>query len=133
MPKPKLLDEILVLIAEDVNDGSRTDCGREGLDYWEILVLAAVRLGCDLSYDKLQDLAENHRALRQIMGIGNWEEEVNFNWRRIRDNFSLLKSETLEKISHLIVNAGHQIAPEAVRKVRADSFDEVENGLGLYP
>ena len=30
----------------------------KGLDYWHITVLASVRLGCDLDYDKLQDLAE---------------------------------------------------------------------------
>ena len=38
----------------------------EGLDYWQITVLVAARLGCNLDYDKLQDLAEQHRALRQI-------------------------------------------------------------------
>jgi len=27
-------------------------------DYWQILVLSAVRLGCDFDYDALQDLAE---------------------------------------------------------------------------
>jgi hypothetical protein len=47
--------------------------------------LAAVRLGCNLDYDKLQDLAENHRSLRLIMGIGDWQdEEVDFDWRRSR-------------------------------------------------
>ena len=55
---------ILELIAADINPGTRTDTGREGLDYWHICVLAAVRLGCDLTYDQLQDLAENHRTLR---------------------------------------------------------------------
>ena len=47
-------------------------------------MLAAVRLGCNLDYDKLQDLAEQHRTLRLIMGIGDWQEEVDFDWRRIR-------------------------------------------------
>jgi hypothetical protein len=32
-------------------------------------MLAPVRLGCNLNFDKLQDLAERHRALRQIIGI----------------------------------------------------------------
>lgn len=68
---PHLRDEILDHIARDVNNGSRDDCGREGMDYWQILVLAAVRLGCNLDYDKLQDLAEQHRALRHIMGMGD--------------------------------------------------------------
>jgi len=68
--QPTLRDEILQLVAEDVNRETRDDCGRQGLDLWPILVLAAVRLGCNLNYDKLQDLAEQHRALRHIMAVG---------------------------------------------------------------
>lgn len=119
---PDLRDEILDHIEGDVNDGSREDCGREGMDYWQILVLAAVRLGCNLDYDKLQDLAEQHRALRHIMGIGDWDEDTSFSWRRIRDNICLVRPETIEKISHAIVAEGHRINPEAPKKVRADSF-----------
>ena len=85
-------------------------------------MLAAVRLGCNLDYDKLQDLAENHRALCQIMGIGDWQNDIDFSARRIRDNICLLKPKTIEKISHLIVGAGHQLEPHAAEKVRADSF-----------
>lgn len=119
---PDLRDKILDRVARDVNDGSREDCGREGMDYWQILVLAAVRLGCNLDYDKLQDLAEQHRALRHIMGIGDWDEETSFSWRRVRDNICLLQPETIEKISHAIVAEGHHIDAEASKKVRADSF-----------
>lgn len=114
--------QILQLIRKDVNQGSRTDVGREGFDYWQILVLAAVRQGCALNYDKLQDLAEQHRALRQIMGIGDWEDGPSFNWRRIRDNVCLLSPETIAEISRLIVGEGHRISPEAAEHVRADSF-----------
>ena len=74
--QPELRNSILDLIAQDVNRDARDDCGREGMDYWQILVLAAVRLGCSLDYDKLQDLAEQHRALRHIMGIGDWDEDT---------------------------------------------------------
>jgi hypothetical protein len=74
--QPDLRNAILDLIAQDVNRDARDDCGREGLDYWQIAVLAAVRLGCGLDYDKLQDLAEQHRALRHIMGIGDWDEDT---------------------------------------------------------
>ena len=120
--KPDLRDEILSLIARDVNKESSDDRGREGLDYWHILVLAAVRLGCNLNYDKLQDLAEQHRTLRHIMGIGDWDEDTSFSWRRIRDNIGLLEPETIEKISHAIVAEGHRIDPDAPKKVRADAF-----------
>ena len=120
--QPLLRDEILGLVAQDVNRHSRNDRGREGLDYWHITVLAAVRLGCNLDYDKLQDLAEQHRALRQIMGIGDWQEAIDFNWRRIHDNICLLKPATIEAMSHRIVDEAYRLEPDAVKKVRADSF-----------
>ncbi len=120
--QPQLRKEILGLVAQDVNHDSRTDRGRQGLDYWQILVLAGVRLGCDLDYDKLQDLAEQHRALRHVMGIGDWETKVDFSWRRIRDNVCLLQPSTIEKISQALVAEGHQLHPEAAKRVRVDSF-----------
>ena len=67
--------ELLGLVGKDVNQGTSRKRGRRGLNYWEVTVLAATRLGCNLDYDKLQDLAENHRSLQQIMGIGAWEAE----------------------------------------------------------
>ena len=86
-------------------------------------MLAAVRLGCNLDYDKLQDLAENHRSLRQIMGIGDWQDtEVDFDWRRIEDNLIKLRPETLKKINDLIVRAGHVLEPQAIESVRGDTF-----------
>jgi IS5 family transposase len=120
--QPKLRDDILRAVAADVNADSSSKRGRRGLDYWPILVLAGVRLGCNLDYDKLQDLAEQHRALRQIMGIGDWEEQTCFDWRRIQDNVTLIRPETLERINHLIVDEGRRLVPQAVEKVRADSF-----------
>ena len=120
--QPKLRDEILRAIAADVNRRSSRKRGRQGMDYWPILVLAAVRLGCNLNYDKLQDLAEQHRALRQIMGIGDWDEPGRFDWRRIRDNITLVRPQTLERINHWIVGEGHRLVPQAVQRARADSF-----------
>jgi hypothetical protein len=120
--QPELRDDILRAIAEDVNRHSSRKRGREGMDYWSILVLAAVRLGCNLNYDKLQDLAEQHHALRQVMGIGDWDEQAHFDWRRIRDNITLVRPKTIERINHLIVAAGHQLVPHAAETARADSF-----------
>ncbi len=117
-----LTRKVLALIGQDVNGNSRTDRGREGMDYWHLLVLASVRLGCNLTYDQLHDLSENHIKLREIMGIGSWDEGTEFKWRCIRDNVCLLTPETIDRISQLIVTAGHKIVPEAVEKVRVDSF-----------
>jgi hypothetical protein len=120
--QPKLRDDILQAVARDVNRDSSRKRGRRGMDYWPILVLASVRLGCNFDYDRLQDLAEQHRALRQMMGLGDWNEEADFNWRTIRNNITLLRPETLERINHAIVAEGHRLLPEAAETVRGGSF-----------
>jgi transposase, IS5 family len=120
--KVALRDELLQLVGEDVNQTTSRQRGRRGLNYWEITVLAATRLGCNLDYDKLQDLAENHRSLRQIMGLGEGQEEVDFDWRRIEDNVLKLRPETVQKISALVVKAGHALEPQAIAAVRGDTF-----------
>jgi hypothetical protein len=117
-----LRDRILALIAQDVNQDSREDCGRPGMDHWHIVVLAGARLGCGLDYDQLQDLAENHRHLRYIMGLGDWEDGPSMNWRCIRDNLCQLSPKTIMEIELLIVTEGHRLVPEAVEQVRVDSF-----------
>jgi transposase, IS5 family len=119
---------ILDLVGKDVNRSTDKELGRAGLSYWEITVLAAVRLGCNLDYDKLQNLAEEHRTLRLMMGIGSWEEcqedeqKKKFDWRTIRDNLCLLRPETLQKLNQAVVAVGHTLVPEAIKQVRGDSF-----------
>lgn len=117
----ELTNHILQLIGRDINRNSRTDTGRQGMDYWHICVLMATRLGCDYTYDQLLDLAENHRNLRAIMGLGDYDE-TDFHHKTIRNNFCLIRPETIEQISRAIVGAGHQLQPDAIAKVRADSF-----------
>ena len=118
----ELRKKVVTLIASDLNEDSRRDVGRPGMDDWHVVVLASVRLGCNLDYDKLQDHVENHRALRGIMGIGDWQDADGFTYRRIRDTLCQVKPSTLSKINDIVVGAGHAIAPEAAKSVRADSF-----------
>jgi IS5 family transposase len=119
---PQRRGELLRLVGQDINQDTSRKRGRRGLNYWEIAVLAAARLGCNLDYDKLQDLAENHRSLRHMMGIGDWQEEVDFDWRRIEANLIKLRPETLKKITDLVVKAGHALVPQAIAAVRGDTF-----------
>ena len=43
--------------------------GRRGLDLWQILVLGVVRLGLDAAWDRMEDLANHHTLLRQMLGV----------------------------------------------------------------
>ena len=123
----ELRDELLDAVAQDVNGTSSADLGRPGMTYWSILVLGAVRLGCNFDYDRLQNLAEEHRSLRQVMGIGGWCDDQTFDWRCLRDNICLLSPDTIERVNHLIVAEGHRLVPEAAETVRGDSFVPATN------
>ncbi|TWU41151.1 hypothetical protein Poly51_63970 [Rubripirellula tenax] len=118
----QLRHKAVKLVAADLNEDSRRDVGRPGMDDWHVVVLAAVRLGCNFDYDKLQDQVENHRTLRQIMGIGDWEDPGNFSFRRIHDTLTKIKTSTLEKLNQTIVAAGQEIHGTAAQYARADSF-----------
>lgn len=117
-----LRDQLCGFVASDVNNATRDDVGREGFDYWQILVLAIVRLGCNLNYDKLQDLCENHRALRCLLAVGDWDETTSFGSRRIRDTLAMLSPETIATLNQLIVEHAQEVHGDARRAVRADSF-----------
>jgi hypothetical protein len=113
----------VALVAEDINADTQRDVGRPGLDDWQIVVFAAVRLGCNYDYDKLQDQAENHRALQTILGVGDWQEATrDFSARRIRDTLCQLQPETIAAISSAIVRHGQELHGTAAESVRGDSF-----------
>lgn len=118
--KPQLLKPILDRLAKDILGNCNDKRGCPGLQYWEILVLSAVRIGCCLDYDALLDLANEHMKLRRILGIGEWE---NKRYRRstLQENLAKVTEETLREISQLIVAEGHQFVPKAIEKVRGDS------------
>jgi hypothetical protein len=117
-----LRNKVVRLVAEDINQNTRRDVGRPGFDDWQVVVLAAVRLGCNYNYDKLQDQAENHRALRTMLGLGEWDDSVSFSSRRLQDTLCAIQPATIAKINDAIVSHGQQLHGDAADRVRADSF-----------
>ena len=97
-----VLYEILDLIKEDIVEDKDERLGCFGMHYWEILVLASVRLGCDLNYDALHDLANNHATLRDIMQISRLDDQ-RFPRTTIHDNITKLSPKTIFKISDIII------------------------------
>ena len=117
--RPGVRDSILQQVEQDVVGEHQPDWGAPGMSYWEVLVLGAVRQGCNLDYDALHDLANNHRTLRQIMGLDPWEGS-RWGYTTIYDNVSQLSTDTLKWISNQIVTEGHRLAPAAIEAVRGD-------------
>ena len=119
--RPQVINEICALIEADITALPSPKLGCTGLTYWEVLVLAALRLGANLDYDQLSDLATCHRKIRQMMGISDWDLK-RYPKSTVHDNLSSLLAATIETISHLIVAEGHRLRPKAIEKVRVDSY-----------
>ena len=116
-----VVEDILSLIAGDITPGRDTKRGCIGMSHWENLVLGALRLGCDLDFDQLADLASNHRKIRQILGLSQWDETP-YKRSTVHDNFRRLRAETIRRIDELFVACGHDLVQDPLRQVRADSF-----------
>jgi hypothetical protein len=65
---PEINEQVFALLESKVVAGKKAT-GRPGLDLWQILVLGVVRLGLDCDYDRLEDLANHHTLLRQMLGV----------------------------------------------------------------
>ena len=103
---PELREQVFCLLEEiilaDLNNG------RPGMELWKILVLGTLRLSCNLDFDKLQELANNHKRLRQMLGHPNTDES-NYALQTLKDNVALLTPEILDRINQVVVKAGHRL------------------------
>ncbi len=91
-----------------------------------MLVLGTLRLHCNWDYDTLQEIANNHKNLRVMLGHSWWEETAYYYpLQTLKDNLRLFTPEVLDTINCVVVKAGHAALghPEdAVLKGRCDSF-----------
>ena len=97
------------------------------MEQWKILVLGVLRLGLNADYDRLHQLANEHKTIRQMLGHTGWAdgEEDCYQLQTIKDNLRLFSPELLARINGEVVGAGHQLvkkSPDAPLHVRADSF-----------
>lgn len=108
---PVLKNQIFVLLEQKVLAGKKAT-GRCGMDLWQILVLGVVRLGLDANFDRLEDLANHHTLLRQILGVAQtpWGAGATvFNHQTLRDNLARLDAAVLADINALIAAAGRDV------------------------
>lgn len=108
---PRARQELSALFELHGRRRPRVGAARPGLDMWRILVLAAIRhgLGCDL--DRLQELANQHRTIRMMLGHGN-DSGDGFRYSRwsISTNVAVISPELLHVVHLLVVSTGHAVA-----------------------
>lgn len=121
-----LNSKVFGILSSKISEG-KTATGRKGMSLWELFVMAQVRLGLNISYDRLQDLSNNHHLMRSVMGVvpSDFTVGKQYEYQNIYDNVTLLDDETLKQINEVIVEAGHgalkKKEQEALR-IKVDSF-----------
>ena len=127
---PTLKAELFALLEAKILAGKQAT-GRTGMDLWQILVLGVVRLGLDADWDRLEDMANHHLLVRQMLGVPAtpWGEDAKvFGHQTLRDNVALLDDELLQQINACIAAAGREVfakkagAPVAALEVKVDSY-----------
>ena len=122
---PELHEKVFDILEEIVPEGTDANNGRPGMELWKIFVLGSLRITCNWDYDKLKEIADNHKILRQMLGHGLLDDDKTYPIQTLKDNVSLLTTEVLGKINEVVVNAGHKLLgkkKEQELKGRCDSF-----------
>ena len=122
--KPSLRDAVFDVLHNNLSQKIDFDNGRPGMDLWILLVLGALRLGLNCDYDRLHELANEHRTVRAMLGHGDWQEDYHYALQTLKDNVALLSEEMLSEINTLAVSAGHDLVKkeDGVLRGRCDSF-----------
>lgn len=119
---------ILAEVLPERADGSGSvsaETGRPGMAQWQILVLGVLRLGLNADYDRIAELANQHRTVRQMLGHSEWSAQSQWGVQTLKDNLRLFTPEVLERINQVVVDAGHALvkkSPDEGLVVRCDSF-----------
>lgn len=125
----ELNEEIFQILEEDVFAKIKKT-GRYGMSMWEILVLGIVRLSQNMDFDQLHDMANEHSALRGILGVrqNDYSSGKQYSLQSIKDNVQLLGEATIYKISAVIVSGSHGLIKKKEGldclnlQIKADSF-----------
>jgi hypothetical protein len=120
---PELRDEVFEILASVVPEEINPAIGRPGMELWKILVLGTLRLSLNWDYDRLLEMVNQHRTIRQMLGHGWTDEEAPYALQTLKDNVSLLTPEVLDQINQVVVRAGHHVlGKDEDLRGRCDSF-----------
>jgi hypothetical protein len=118
--QPQVREEVFTMLRDVVPVNAEgqpvsVDTGRPGMAQWQILVLGVLRLGLNADYDRLQELANKHLDIRQMLGHSDFADDKSWGVQTLKDNLRLFTPELLERINTVVVKAGHVL----VKKTRA--------------
>ena len=111
----KIRAGLFALLEARICPGVDRSVGRPGMDMWKILVLGILKQGLGCDFDRLHELANQHRTVRQ--GHGDFADDAYY--RTVIGNISLSPPELLAEVRKLVVKTGHEVAKKKPRRALA--------------
>ena len=107
-----LYEEVMTLLETHVV----TDCdhgnGGPGMTLWNMLVLATMKQGLGIDYDRLEDLANEHWTLRKMLQHHE-NDDFEYKSQYLKSNVDLLSPQLLKQVSDIVVREGLKVARKA--------------------
>jgi len=122
---PDLREAVFEILEEKISPDTDHQNGRPGMDLWKILVLGVLRVNLNWDYDRLEEMANNHKTIRHMLGHGIFDADYEYKLQTLKDNIYLLTPEIVEEINQVVVHAGHNLVKkkdEEKLRGRCDSF-----------
>jgi len=121
---PALRAKLFALLEQNISPKVDKGNGRPGMTLWRIFVCGTVRIDLNTDYDRLHELVNEHKTLRQMLGHGEFDD-YQYHYQTLKDNVSLFTPELLDKINQMVVEAGHVLLKKKEGEAlhgRCDSF-----------
>lgn len=118
-------EKVFALLEHSLSRKVKHETGRPGMELWQILVLASLKLATNCDFDRLQEFANSHLELRQMLGLSGWDDPKKFALQTLVDNVSLLDPKVLADINQVVVESGHELLKKKLSEpllARCDSF-----------
>ena len=113
---PPLRQEVFQILDRMIPEEIDRNTGRPGMVLWRIFVFGVLRLNLNWDYDRLCEMVNQHKTIRQILGHGLSDDGVSYHLQTLKDNVSLLTPEILDRINQVVVKAGHELVKKKNRK-----------------
>jgi len=104
-----LRSDIFNVLEKLIPEETSAEHGRPGMALWNILVMGTLRLNLNCDYDRLLELANQHKTIRQMLGHGLIDDDETYNLQTIRDNVKKFTPEVLDEINQIVVRAGQSL------------------------
>ncbi len=112
---PALREQVLQILDEMIPEEIDRNTGRPGMGLWRILVMGVLRLNLNWDYDRLCEMVNQHRTIRQMLGHGGVDDGERYQVQTLKDNVSLLTPQISDRINQVVVQAGHQLEKKRTR------------------